>query len=168
LFEPLQSTRLHLVETAIARLLSLFPHDPAEGAEAAEYNRLTANEADRIRDFLIARYKTNGRLGEPFWDACRVMAVPDELAYRIELYRSRGAVVLYDGETFEPRDWISLFDEQGVRPRRHDPLADAIPVEQLDRHLARLREVIINGIRPMPTHAQYLSRHCAAAEGAAA
>ena len=166
--EPLQPSALHLVRTAIARLVSLFPEQADAPVEAAEYNRLAIGEAERIRDYLIARYKTNGRVGEPFWDACRAMDVPEPLAYRLDLYRSRGSVVLYDEETFEAGDWIMMLDEQGVRPRRYDPLADAIPAQQIDRHFARIREVLIDAVRPMPTHSAYLARHCAAREEAPA
>jgi len=44
IIDPLASTQLHLVGTAIARLLKLFPHKRSAPVEAAEYNRQTIEE----------------------------------------------------------------------------------------------------------------------------
>ncbi|MBL7372824.1 tryptophan 7-halogenase, partial [Escherichia coli] len=68
LVEPLHGWNLALLRNALDRLIGLLPAAP-NGPEPAEYNRLTAREADRVRDFAILHYKTNGRIGEPLWDA---------------------------------------------------------------------------------------------------
>lgn len=153
--EPVHPISLHLVQSALRRLLMLFPND-STGPEAAEYNRILHGEADRARDFVIAHYKTNARTGEPLWDAARAMAVPDELQYKLDLYASRGRVPMYDEEVFERPDWVSLFDEQGVRPRRYDALADTIPEPALAQHFARLRQILIETAKTMPSHAEAL------------
>ncbi len=163
--EPLACTGLHLVLTAVQRLVEFFPHDPDGPAEASEYNRLTVNEHERLRDFLILRYKANGRRGQAFWDRCRHTEVPDSLARKIDLYRSRGRVLLYDEETFEEGEWSSLFDELGIEPRRHDALADAVPAERIDRHLKRLREIILAAAAGLPAHGDYVRALCRSAEG---
>ncbi|MFN3945828.1 MAG: tryptophan halogenase family protein [Allosphingosinicella sp.] len=160
--EPLGGIGLHLVHSALARLVSLFPRDGDAPLEAAEYNRQTIEEMERARDFVILRYKTNGRVGEPLWDQCRAMDVPEPLARKIVLYQSRGRVPMYDGETFDRPDWIATLDEHGVRPRRYDPLADAIPAVQVERHVARLRELILGAVATLPSHADYLRRHVGA------
>lgn len=151
LVEPLHGHNLQMVHTAIQRLIALFPNN-IHGAEAAEYNRLTASEADRVRDFAILHYKTNARIGQAFWDACRAMTVPEPLQYKLDLYASRGRMPIYDDELFDRPEWIAALDGQGVRPRRHDALADAIPEAQLHQHLARLREVILAAAKAMPGH----------------
>ncbi|MDP8993473.1 MAG: tryptophan 7-halogenase [Pseudomonadota bacterium] len=160
LLEPIHPTSLHLVHSALERLIALFPEDADAPAEAAEFNRLGIAELERLRDFAILPYKLNGRVGEPFWDACRAMEVPDSLGYKIELYRSRGRVPLYDGDMFEEADWVALLDEQGVRPRRYDVMADRVPPEYLYRHMARVRELVLKGAASLPPHGEYLRRHC--------
>jgi tryptophan 7-halogenase len=110
LIDPLASTQVSLAAKAIARLLTLFPHDRACRIEAAEYNRQTCEELDNARDFAILHYKANGRVGEPFWDSCRAMQVPDRLAHKIALYESIGRIALHDEESFETTDWISLYN----------------------------------------------------------
>ncbi|WEK01441.1 MAG: tryptophan 7-halogenase [Candidatus Sphingomonas phytovorans] len=167
--EPLHPVGLHLVQSALARLVALFPDTAEAPVEAAEYNRMTINEMESARDFLIAQYVTNGRVGEPFWDAVRSIASPDRLFYKLALFAGGGRMPMYDDEVFEEADWIALLDAQGVRPRRHDALAGIVPIERIEQHLTRLREAIIAGVKTMPSHAEYLRRaHAAPPRGAAA
>jgi tryptophan 7-halogenase len=151
LLEPLHGWNLALLQNALARLIELLPAAP-NGPEPAEYNRLTGEEADRIRDFAIAHYKTNGRTGEPLWDRARAMPVPETLQRKLDLYQSRGRIPLYDGELFEAEDWIAVLDGQGIRPRRHDALADAIPEQALHQQTSRIRALILDAVRTMPHH----------------
>ena len=148
---------LHLVQTAIERLLRLLPRSLPAGPEAREYNRQTIDELDRARDLAIVSYVLNGR-SEPFWQTLREATLPDELAAKIDLYRSRGRVPLLDGDLLDEAEWALLLDELGVRARRYDALADVAPIDQLERQLARMREVMITAIRPLPLHGEYLAQ----------
>jgi tryptophan halogenase len=78
-------------------------------------------------------------------------------------------VPMYDGELFEEEDWLTLFEAQGLRPRRYNALAAALPLTQVDEHCAKLRQAIIAGVKTLPSHADYLrSIHAAPVRGAAA
>jgi tryptophan 7-halogenase len=154
--DPLAGAQLHLTQSAIMRLLTLIPNDRACRAEAAEYNRQTIEELDGVRDYEILHYKGNGRVGQPFWDQCRAMAVPDRLAHKIALFESCGRVAIHDGETFEEPQWIALFDALGYRPRRYDTLANGIERARIDDHFARIRDVMLKAVGTMPTHGDYL------------
>lgn len=164
--EPVQSTSLDLLHRALARLLRLFPASSEAPAEAAEYNRSTNEELDRLRDRLILPYKLNGRRGEPFWDQVRYMAVADPLAHKIALYESRGRVPLLDGDMFEESEWAVLFDSFGVRPRRYDARADALPLDRIRRHFTSVRSIMLEAAARLPAHRDYLAGR-AAREGAA-
>ena len=154
--DPVAGTQLHLAQSAIARLLTLLPNDRTARAESAEHNRQTIEELERARDYAILFYKANGRTGEAFWDDVRAMPIPDGLAHKIALYESCGRVALHDGETFEDAGWISLFEAFGIRPRRHDALANGIGMDAIAAHFARVRDVMLKAVATMPPHADYL------------
>ncbi|MEP7007082.1 MAG: tryptophan halogenase family protein [Sphingomonas bacterium] len=166
--EPLHPVALHLVQSALARLVLLFPASAQAQVEAAEYNRLTINELERARDFLIAHYATSQRAGDPFWDEVLTSTPPECVLYKLQMFASGGRMPMFDEEMFEEEDWIALLDAQGLRPRRHDALSGAIPLEQIEQHLAQLRQAIIAGVKTMPPHGDYLRRAHAAPRGAAA
>jgi tryptophan halogenase len=158
LIDPLATTNLQLLRTAIDRLLRLLPAERSARVEALEYNRLTALQLDNARDFAALHYKLNGRHGEPFWDARRAMSVPETLEYKMRSYESRGRVAMYDEEPLEEVSWLNLFDEHGVRPRRYSPLADGFTLAELRAHVGRVRTIMLEELASMPLHADYLSR----------
>src|SRR5690625_7892171 len=89
--EPLESTSIHLVQSGIARLMSLFPNRDFDQEDIDEYNRESHSEFDRIRDFLIAHYCINQR-EEPFWRECQNMAIPEPLRQKIAQFKENGRV----------------------------------------------------------------------------
>jgi tryptophan 7-halogenase len=66
--EPLESTSIHLIQTSIEKLLSLFPDRSFRQQDIDFYNRVTALEYEHVRDLIIFHYIANGRRGQPFWD----------------------------------------------------------------------------------------------------
>ncbi|MGQ7365910.1 tryptophan 7-halogenase, partial [Streptococcus suis] len=51
--EPLESTSIHLIQSGIAKLLTLFPDRDMDPALARRYDTLLAADMDNIKDFLI-------------------------------------------------------------------------------------------------------------------
>ncbi len=158
LIEPVLGTPLLLAHNAVERLIGLLPRGTDQRIEAAEYNRLTLSEHERVRDAAVALWATNGRVGEARWDAARARA-PDTLDWKLKLYGSRGRVPLYDDELFTRADWIAILDGQGLRPRRLDPLARAVSDAAVIGHAARLRDRLTSAVRGMPPHADQLRRY---------
>ena len=68
--EPLESTGIHLIYRGIALLLSYFPDRHFRQADIDRFNRQTAFEFERVRDFLVVHYARTEREGE-FWQHCR-------------------------------------------------------------------------------------------------
>jgi tryptophan halogenase len=164
--EPLESTSIHLVQSAIMRLLAFLPQARFAAADIAEYNRQTALEHERIRDFIILHYKANERSGA-FWRACRDMAVPDGLQHKIDLFRAGGRIFRYDDELFTEAGWVQVMLGQGVMPEAHHPLADQLSDADLAGFLAAVEQVVQRTAAEMPPHAEFIARHCRAAPPAA-
>jgi tryptophan 7-halogenase len=161
--EPLESTGLHLVQTGIARLLTLFPVCRFSPCDIEEYNRLTSAEYDRLRDFLILHFKATQRGDSPFWEQCRQMRIPDTLRVKIELFRRCGRLAMFDDEHFGEDSWLALFFGQNQAPQDYDPLADVLDIEEVKAALLRMRTMIKEGVDTLPTHTQYIAQHCSAA-----
>jgi tryptophan halogenase len=159
--EPLESTSIHLIQSAVTRLVTLFPDRGFARADIDQFNRSAALEYDRIRDFLILHYHVNARTGLPLWDRCRAMAIPDTLREKIELYRSHGRFFRFQDELFTVTSWQAVFEGQGIHPAGYDPIARGVPAEQLRATLTRMRETLRRGADAMPTHGDFIREHCA-------
>ncbi len=159
--EPLESTSIYLVQSAIARLLKLLPGRSVAEVQRREFNRQTDFEMESIRDFLILHYQANRR-DEPFWRAVRDQPPPDSLAAKIELYRASGHIVREHEELFTEVAWLQVFEGQGVAARGHSPLADMIAEPDLREYMAALPALYAREVQRYPGHADFLARHCAA------
>ena len=159
--EPLESTSLHLIQMGVERLLRLLPdrnHDPLL---AEEFNRATANEFERIRDFLILHYHANSR-PEPFWRECAAMSIPDELAYKIRHFAAQARLVSPHDELFRNPSWLAVYLGQNVIPRDYDRLADARPQVDGGAELRKLHGLIRAAAEAFPVHDDFIARHCLA------
>lgn len=152
LLEPLHPIALPLLLRAIARLIQHWPGDDGDPVAAAAFNRGTTGEQARARDFLIAHLAAVGRPG-PFWQARRSVALPETVRAKRDLFAARGRLPMFDDEPYEEEDWAAMFDAMGLVPRRHDALADLIPLAAIERHLAGHRATIIDRVRTLPPYA---------------
>lgn len=160
--EPLESTSIHLIQSGVMQLAAIFPDRSFDPTDAEEYNRLQIGECEHIRDFITLHYSATERDDYPLWQYCRNMQIPDTLAYRIKLFQSSGRVAFYDKELFVEPNWLSIFIGQHVLPRRYDPLADVLPLEDARRQLLRLRTLIRQTADAMPSHADFIASNCRA------
>ena len=159
--EPLESTSIHLVQSAISRLLKLLPGRRIPAATRAEYNRQTDVEIEGIRDFLILHYHANAR-PEPFWQAVRAQPLPDSLAAKIDLYRSSGQIVREREELFTEVGWLQVLEGQGLNADTWSPHADEIPERDLAEFLATIPALYRREAGRYPEVAEVIARHCAA------
>ena len=158
--EPLESTSITLIQSGIERLVALFPDRRCDPALADEFNRITTLEYARIRDFLVLHYYGNRRIAEPMWDACRDLTLPEPLAHKLRLFRSRGTMVRYEWESFQDPSWLALFAGLDILPDAHDPLADHFTGAQLDGAMQRMREAIARAVALSTPHEAFVAEHC--------
>ena len=156
--EPLESTSIHLIQSGIAKLVSLFPPTRDAPVERAEYNRLMRDDFTHVRDFLILHYKATRRSGEPFWDYVREMDVPETLASKMALLRGSGRFFKYDAELFDLTSWLAVAEGQGWGPQGYNPLVAALSEDNLSRSLANMRGVLAKTAAALPTHQAFLAR----------
>jgi tryptophan halogenase len=158
--EPLESTSINFIQSGILRLLELFPSRRPDPFLITEYNRRTLEAYERTRDFIIAHYHLNRRDEGELWRYCAGMEVPDSLAYKLELYRRRGEIVLEKHDQFLEPSWISILHGQEMIAAAYDPLAERVPDATLRTLMQQRREGIARVVAQLPTHAEFIARHC--------
>jgi tryptophan halogenase len=161
--EPLESTSIHLIQVTIQRLILHFPHLGNCEERRREFNRAAATEYDYIRDFIILHYFANERVGEPFWDDCRNMSIPDTLRHRIELFRETAGIFCANDDLFQHSSWLQVLWGQGVKPRSTHPFVEAVSPGDRAGYLGDLRRLIAQAASELPRHDEFIARHCAAA-----
>jgi tryptophan 7-halogenase len=160
--EPLESTSIHLIHTAVSRIISFFPRAGFDAADIAEYNAMTQWEYERIRDFLILHYKATERDDSEFWNYCRTMPVPDTLQHKIDLFRSNGRVFRDLQELFAEPSWLQVMIGQRIVPQGYHPFADLRSDAEVEAYVANVAQVIAKCVKVMPTQAAFIAEHCAA------
>ena len=159
--EPLESTSIHLVQSAIERVLKFLPNGPIRSPDTAAYNAQTIFEWERVRDFIILHYKANTRL-EPFWQACAAMAVPASLTEKLELFAANGRIARFNEELFAEPGWLQVMLGQGMMPAGYHPAADDPGDAELREFLSLIRQAVAKQVSAMPSHEAYIAQHCAA------
>lgn len=158
--EPLESTSIHLVQSAVGQIMSNFPDKSFNEADINFFNSQVDREYHRIRDFIILHYKLNQREGDPFWDYCRNMEIPGSLKEKIAIYSENARLHRLDNELFNEISWLAVMHGQNLRPKRYHPVADILPEAELDRRMKRLAEVVRTTVAKVPDHQTFLDTHC--------
>ena len=160
--EPLESTSIYLIQSGIQLLLGMFPDLSFDEKEEDDFNRLALTEFDQTRDFIILHYHATEREDGEIWRHCRTMTIPDTLRYKIDLFQRTGRVAYLGRELFVEQSWLSVLTGQGIMPERHDPLADVMPLDELQRRLDHMKSAVRQAVDAAPTHRDFVARHCAA------
>ena len=160
--EPLESTSIHLIQKSITHLFNLFPDRGFSPVLIDEFNRLALGEYDHIRDFVVLHYKANAREDAPLWRYCRDMPIPESLSWRLEHFRNTGRVLRYAADLFAAPNWLAVLLGQEVWPEGSDPLVARHDPARLRRELAEIRTALQGFASQVPTHAEFIARHCRA------
>jgi tryptophan 7-halogenase len=155
--EPLESTSIHLIQSGIAKLLSLFPNRDCDLSISEQYNRVISEEIEGIRDFLVLHYHSTNRT-DPMWARCRSMPLPESLVYKEEHFSRSGRIVLSSDELFKEASWFAVLMGQGHRPMDYNPLIDSIGSEDNLMYLRRLKETVRLTASKMKDHLSFLSQ----------
>ena len=158
--EPLESTSIHLIQSAITRLLTVLPGQRAEPRVVEGFNRRSIEEFEHTRDFLILHYWANQRVGEPFWDRMRGIELPESLAARVAEFEGACLVQPRLDELFTESSWLQVMIGQGLVPRGWNPIANRYSESELAGFLGAVEKAAIETVRPMPLHMDFLAALC--------
>ena len=164
--EPLESTSIHLVQTGIAKLMTLFPTRDIRQVEIDRYNKEVEREYTDIRDFLVLHYKATTRDDSPFWDYCRTLPPPEGLQAKLDMFRANGRIFREHEELFTETSWLAVMVGQGIEAGAYHPAADLLPDQETLTRLKHIREVVAATADALPTQFEFLRQRNAISEAA--
>ncbi|GLS25274.1 tryptophan halogenase family protein [Marinibactrum halimedae] len=156
--EPLESTSIHLVQSAAIRLVKHFPHRGIQDASVSIYNAQTQKEIEHIRDFLILHYHANQREGSDFWRDCQHMDIPDSLKMKIENFTSTGNIFTESDDLFLPIAWQQVMIGQNLLPKDYHPATGHFSSQQHQQLLDSLEQLIKSLAERLPDHEEFLNQ----------
>ena len=146
--DPLQGANLSLAHHAILRAIDLIPGRNCHPAELAEYNRLTALEATRARDFHIVLQMGFGDTASP----------PETLERTLAQWRARGRLPFFEEEIFSASSWMQMLIGNGIMPEVVTPTALSIDPSAAATAMARFSDELQQLAARLPTYPDYLAR----------
>ncbi len=156
--EPLESTSIALVETAIARIQQLLTTGQYTAQTQKQFNDTTTLEYEHVRDFIILHYKLNQRTDSAMWQYCRDMPIPTSLAQKMQVFKDTGHVLPRAWEMFGKDSWLAIFDGFNYLPEHYHPRADNMPAQYLIEQLNFMQNTITTLTQQTPTHSEFLSK----------
>ena len=154
--EPLESTSIHLVQSAIARLLTYWPTRRFDQREVDRFNAAHVADYLDIRDFLVLHYKATERRDSPFWDYCRTLEPPPGLADKFAIFAANGRVFREGDELFTETSWLSVMVGQGVAAGGYHPAADLLSDAETLARLDHIRGVVAETAALLPRQDDHL------------
>ena len=139
---------LRLLLDGIGYFIALFPNQPEDESLAREFDRQMGSALARARDMGVLHQYARKRID----------TLPEELAYKLAVFRKRGKLVLFDEELFSEAEWISAFLGLGFRPEGCDVLAEQHDPAQIEQMLARICALMSAAVDAMPPHMAYVAR----------
>ena len=158
--EPLESTSIHLITTALVRLMRLFPFNANFAHLARRYNEESKFEMEEVRNFIILHYHQTFRDDSEFWNYYRTMEIPDSLEHRLDIFRENGYVWPDDVNLFRVDSWVQVMLGQGIFPKDHHGASRILAAQTLEDQVKSLRHVVDQNLAQMPRHEDFLKTYC--------
>lgn len=158
--EPLESTSIALVQTAIEKLTALTKDGYFSDQIVDKFNDATIHEYERVRDFIILHYKLNQREDSNFWQDCQKMAIPDSLQEKLNYYLNTGNIQRLNWEIFGKDSWLAILDGFEVYPAAYDQKTNNMKQQYLIDNLAYMKRRISKTVDSAKNHGEFLKQYC--------
>ena len=155
--EPLTHAPMLILQREIERLLTLIPVSHDMSVERREFNRQTAADHLHAEDFHRALFDMQPPSTSAYWLAACAVPPHETLACKLTQFASRGMLVAFDLEPFNPEEWTIQHFGMGRRAARYDRLADLQPAAEARASFQNAARDIEKLVASMPSHGEYLA-----------
>ena len=156
--EPLESTGIYLIETALQHLVHGFPDRSFNPLLIKQYNRVMREQYEEIRDFIVFHYCLTRRNDTQFWlDVQSPATIPPAFQEQLELWQHQ---LPHSGKSmrriFDDYSYVSILAGMDRLPKNNLHILD-----YQNPHISKnyLREITDRGkqlAQNLPTHGNYL------------
>lgn len=150
--EPLESTSIYFVQSAIQKLLQHFPNKTFAPNNIALFNQRMNEDYENVRDVIIMHYHLTERDDSELWNHVRTMDIPESLRLRIGIFKERGQLFARPDEMFGVTSWLAILWGQGARPNAISPMVSALSDEAKAKTLIMAKSEISRFVSALPKH----------------
>lgn len=141
----------HLIQSALARLLSLWPRDISQTFETKIYNENTLQEYANITD------SDSLHLALAFNDDS---LLTNSAQYKKELFQHQGKLALNERETLQDHHWVALFYSLGIHPKHYDAIINGVDNQWLEAEMSKIKSVIGKAVKAVPSYTSFIEKNC--------
>lgn len=156
--EPLESTSIHLIQSAIVRLLKMFPNQGITQSTIDTYNAESKTEFETIRDFIILHYHLTERDDSDFWNDMRTMKIPSRLENKMAIFADNAAIFNDNNDIFRDASWLQVLMGQGSMPADFHPAAKVASDTELLNTMQQLLKAKQQPVGSLSSHDEFIKR----------
>jgi tryptophan halogenase len=160
--EPMESTSIHMIQSALMWLLLMFPRDGINSTVVEDYNQRIQREVLHIRDFIVLHYHVTQRRDSELWRYLSSMPIPDSLQNKLQQFKTSGQVFKPQDDFFAENSWIQVMMGQGLLPSSYHPIVDTMSSMELSQFLQTQKQYVQNGLEKLSPHVQFVRAYCQA------
>ncbi|MCB1691829.1 MAG: tryptophan 7-halogenase [Pseudomonadales bacterium] len=163
--EPLESTGLYMVETALRLFVDYLDLEVRETALSNRFNDIFNDLFDEAADFVFLHYYLSNRQDTPFWQDDRYnKQCPEQLRALLDLWEHK---IPTDTDPtnqhliFQSPSYAAILYGMGHLPKHVPQSVAHIPPEKSMEHLAQLQRIQKAAITSSPIHEEFLQKYTA-------
>jgi hypothetical protein len=159
--EPLESTGLFFIQHGIEELVNHFPGPVHDERLVRSYNKVINECIDGVREFLTLHYYASSRTDTAFWAATKQVPLPDALAERLDLWKTRlpTARTIYPAfHGFEHYSWSVMLLGLGFHPSSYLPVLNHLEDARARAMFVSIGKRSHELVRSLPSQYEYLTQ----------
>jgi tryptophan 7-halogenase len=152
-FHGLISAESWLLHSALQKIVNLYPRTSSFECESKEFNRLALQQCERIAAYYMANLKVS---------RCNIEINSKEVDHKLNLFKARGEIPFYEGETYSADFWRGLLFGAKMFPDSSSYLVEGADDQWLISELSKIKDYFKKGAQEVPRISDYLKRYIGA------
>lgn len=139
-----------LAWVSLRTMLKYFPSAARSSAVSREYNKIVYQTFKNIRDNTQLLFDVASQQVDSAWNQVDNISRSDEVLHKKALFGYRGKIPFYEYELIKP-DWqVWLLLGLGLLPKRIDPIAISMSMDEAVRVIDSVKAAVDRGIKTLP------------------